>query len=539
MANAKNTLTTAVVFSLLFPLISTQGAYSQDGAYSQLLPGSADLYVPDAGAPQAACAAGGGEKSFASGESETIMKLSNKALFTASPAQKMQMIKTLMRDSNSGHNNSEADNWGQDQENLGKAILRVLGSAPDAAAFDYVFYRLDQASLGRSVGWYKSIEYLAGRYRGTVVPGDWQGLRRYVDSVTETSSAGRNLIKFLIDGREVLPVAAPALQTAAKSIHIEIFALHPDKIGWGLAKLLSEKARAGVTVRFLIDEYGSKVGHDPEIVKLIASLRESGATVIVKKPSRALKGHLDHRKIMVIDGRTAFTGGMNIGSDYQEKWHDQQTLVVGPAVAKLQEAFLERWSNAGGGYSAAEDLFPALEEPAGGAETQVVGHIGHADQNIKAVYLRAIGTAQRTVRIATPYFTDKDVIGALRAAAKRGVKVQLVFPRENNIPIVQGAARANYPALIKAGVEIYEYRGRMSHLKVAAIDGVWATFGSSNLDGRSMVNNDELNLVINDPRIARDIETRLFDADIPQSDRITDYTPYLVDRVANQFGGVL
>ena len=86
-----------------------------------------------------------------------------------------------------------------------------------------------------------------------------------------------------------------------------------------------------------------------------------------------------------------------------------------------------------------------------------------------------------------------------RAAAKRGVKVQLVFPKENNIPMVQSAARASYPTLIKAGVEVYEYRGRMAHLKVAAIDGVWATFGSSNLDARSMVNNDELNLIINAP----------------------------------------
>ncbi|MCX5792906.1 MAG: phosphatidylserine/phosphatidylglycerophosphate/cardiolipin synthase family protein [Elusimicrobia bacterium] len=536
MLNEKSNRPAVILFSLLFPLISSPAAYSQSAAYAELLsdPGSARAAVP---LTPPAVPGGGAEKSSASRESQKIMKLTDEALAAASPGQKIQMLKTLINDSHPDQNNSDGNNW--DQPDLEKAILRVLGSAPDAAAFDYVYYRLDHGQLSRSVGWYKDISNLADKYRATVVPGDWQGMRRYVDAVTETSSAGRNYIKFLIDGREVMPAAGPVLQAAAKSIHIEIFHLQADKIGWGLANVLSAKARAGVAVRFLIDERGSKAEHEPELQKLIASLRASGAAVIVKEPSAHFEGHLDHRKVIVIDGKTAFTGGMNIGLDYQEKWHDQQTLVIGPAVARLQEAFLERWKNAGGSYSPAEDLFPALAEAADGAETQVVGHIGRNDQNIKAVYLRAIGTAQKTVRIATPYFTDKDVINALRAAARRGVKVQLVFPKENNIPLVQSAARANYPKLIKAGVEIYEYKGRMAHLKVTAIDSVWATFGSSNLDTRSMKNNDELNLVINDAAVATDIETRLFGADIPQSERITHYSPSLMDHISDQFGGLL
>ncbi|MEI7527352.1 MAG: phosphatidylserine/phosphatidylglycerophosphate/cardiolipin synthase family protein [Elusimicrobiota bacterium] len=536
MVNEKSNRPVLILFSLLFPLISSPAAYAQSAAYAELLsgPGTARAAVP---LTPPAVPGDGAEKSSASRESLKVMRLTDEALAAASPGQKIQMLKTLINDSRPDQNNSDGNNW--DQPDLEKAILRVLGSAPDAAAFDYVYYRLDHGQLSRSVGWYKDINSLADKYRATVVPGDWQGLRGYVSAVTETSSAGRNYIKFLIDGREVMPAAGPVLQAAAKSIHIEIFHLQADKIGWGLANVLSAKARAGVAVRFLIDERGSKAEHEPELQKLIASLRESGATVIVKEPSARFEGHLDHRKVIVIDGKTAFTGGMNIGLDYQEKWHDQQTLVIGPAVARLQEAFLERWKNAGGSYSPAEDLFPALAEAADGAETQVVGHIGRNDQNIKAVYLRAIGTAQKTVRIATPYFTDKDVINALRAAARRGVKVQLVFPKENNLPLVQSAARANYPKLLKAGVEIYEYRGRMAHLKVTAIDGVWATFGSSNLDTRSMKNNDELNLVINDAAVATDIETRLFGADIPQSERITRYSPSLMDHISDQFGGLL
>ncbi len=537
MANTKNNNSAAVLLSLCFPVLLASGAYAQSAAYSQLLSdsGSVNASVPDV--PHAYAGLVDADRSFISGESERIMRMSDAALAAASPEQKIGMLKTLVRDSAPSQNDSEDNGW--DQENLEKAILRVLGSAPDAASFDYVYYRLDHSRLNNSVSWYKDIEKLVKKYRGTVVPGDWQGLRAYVDGVSGTSTAGRNLIKFMIDGREVLPVVIPALQAAAKSIHIEIFHIQPDKIGWGLARILAAKARAGVTVRFLIDEHGSQVEHQPELRKIIAFMRESGAAIIVKEPSAHFEGHLDHRKVMVIDGKTAFTGGMNIGCDYQENWHDQQTLVKGPAVAKLQEAFLERWRNAGGKYSSSEDLFPALEEYPGGSETQVVGHIGNSDQNLKAVYIRAIGTAQKTVRIATPYFTDGDVIDALSAAAGRGVKVQLVFPKENNIPIVQSAARANYPRLLKAGVEIYEYRGRMAHLKVSAIDGVWATFGSSNLDTRSMKNNDELNLVVNDAAVARDIETRLFGVDIPRSERITSYQPTITDHVANQFGGLL
>ena len=238
--------------------------------------------------------------------------------------------------------------------------------------------------------------------------------------------------------------------------------------------------------------------------------------------------------MLVIDGDTAFTGGMNIGKLYQADWHDQQTLVMGPAVAKLQDAFLQKWRANGGAVPDAERaaLYPPLQEEAGGSETRVVAHSGGAaDQNIKAMYLRAIYTAETSIRIANPYFLDSEVVAALGLAARRGVKVQVVLPADNDVAIVQRGSRAFYPDLIAAGVEVYEYQGRMAHEKVAVMDGRWATFGSSNLDARSLRYNDELNLAVSDPNLAAYIERNLFDVDLKSSRRIESYTPTLRERL--------
>ncbi len=535
--NAAMAASTAAIFIFSASIILPCKTSAAGAAYQALSSQAKAAKVPEPAGPRPAEPAGAKANKMLFAREAAIIAMSDAQFAAASPDQKVDMLKTLIGRSAPNQQNGDGGP-DRDQEDLEQAIIRILASAPDAASFDRVYYRLDLRKLNSAVTAQSRIKELVERARNSVVPGDWDGLRRYVDTVTETSHSGRNLVKFLIDGREFLPEVKPALKAANSSIHIEIFHLQPDNVSRDLANILVERAKAGVTVRFLIDEHGSKVEHDPEIVKLIDLMRAGGIEVIVKEPP-SIKDHLDHRKILVMDGKVGFTGGMNIGKDYQENWHDQQTLIQGPAVAKLQEAFLERWKAAGGRIAASEALFPPLPEYQDGAVTQVVGHIGKADQNIKAMYLRAIGTAQKSIRIATPYFTDKDVVKALCRAGERGVKVQLVFPKENNIPIVQNAARSFYPRLLKAGVEIYEYKDRMAHLKVAVIDGVWATFGSSNLDARSLKNNDELNLIVTDPGVAGDIERRLFDVDITKSDRITNYKPGFMDHVAHPFGGLL
>jgi cardiolipin synthase len=536
MLNKKNNSSAAVLLGILFPIIMSTGAYAQNSAYRELLSGAEAPGVPAPQVPQAAIAAVSGQKSFISRDSEKIIKMSDEALAAVSPDQRLSMVKRLMRDSNPNNNNSDSRDW--DQEALEKAILRVLDSAKDAASFDYVYYRLDTGDLERSVGWADDIRDLVKKRRATTIPGDWDGLSAYINTVSQSAHSGRNLIKFLIDGKDVMAQAKEDLANAQKSIHIEVFQLQPDNIGQGLANLLAAKVKAGVKVRLLIDEHGSRAEDDQDLTKMLDSMRANGINIIVKK-APFMKKHLDHRKVVVIDGKVGFTGGMNIGRSYQIDWHDQQTLIKGPAVAKLQEAFVERWRAAKGSFGADEDLFPAIEEYPGGSETRVIQHIGLRDQNIKAMYLRAIGTAQVSIRIANPYFTDEDVIDALRGAARRGVKVQLVLPQDNDMAMVQHASRASYPKLVRAGVQVYEYKGRMAHEKVAVFDGRMATFGSSNLDARSLINNDELNLIVNDPAVAQDIETRLFDADIPSCELMNNYSPGILDHMASQVSGLL
>ena len=530
-----NSRSAVVLFTIFFPLITVPGVYSQGAAYNELSSGARGISLPAPEVPPAAFASIGGDKS-ASRESLRIIKMSDQELAAASLDQRLQMLKTLVRDSHPNNNNSDSNDW--DQKDVEEAILRVLDSAPDAAAFDYMYYRIGNDSLQYSVGWYKDIVERVKKHRRSAVPGDWDAMAKYVDTVSQSAHSGRNLIKFLIDGKDVMAEAGRVLDGAEKSIHIEVFQLQADKIGQGLADRLSAKAKAGLKVRLMIDEHGSKADDDQDLMKMLDGMRANGIQIIVKKPP-FLKKHLDHRKVVVIDGKIGFTGGMNIGSLYQVEWHDQQTLIVGPAVAKLQEAFVERWQAANGAISADEDLYPVIEEYADGAKTQVIQHIGLRDQNIKAMYLRAIATSERSIKIANPYFTDEDIVDALRVASRRGVKVQLVLPQDNDMAIVQHASRHYYPKLVRSGVQVYEYKGRMAHEKVAVFDGRLATFGSSNLDARSLFNNDELNLIVTDYGVAQDIETRLFDADIPDCELMNNYSPDLLDHLAHQFSGLL
>ena len=446
-----------------------------------------------------------------------IARLSAAQMAAATPEQRLAMLQTLVKYSRPVMNGGDTDWRQQDTEN---AIYRLFEAAPDAAAFDALYYHVRRLKLHGAVSYPSAIEKQADRHLAATVPGDWAGLGAYIDAVTGSRSSGLNKIDFLIDG-------------AKKSIHIEIYQLQADEIGWGLARKLAAKAKEGVQVRLLVDYYGSGVKKGLEIQKLLAFLRDNGAEALTNNSAR-WTGSRDHRKVMVIDGVLGFTGGMNIGGHYQVDWHDQQSRIVGPAVARLQDSFLEQWAESGGGLRDRAEFYPELKEIPGGIEARVVYHAGNEDRNIKAMYLRAFHTAQKSISAAAPYFADPDIVDALSAAAARGVKVRLVFPALNNKAIAMKSSRSFYPQLLAAGAEIYEYQGRMAHQKVATIDGVWSSFGSSNLDSRSLKNNHELNVVALDARLAEFIGAEMFAKDIPQSVRITSYKPTFMDKLAGK-----
>jgi cardiolipin synthase len=507
----------------IMPLLVNQPALAQD-AYAALAAQAATA----AEAPQAPGPSRLPPPTVDTASPAAIARLGDADMAAATPEQRLAMLRTLIAASRPSFGNGEDLARGETED----AIYRLLASAPDAASFDSMYYNVRRLELSRAVPDFRRIEKLAARHLAAAVPGDWAGLGAYLDAVTGSQAAGPNGVDFLIDSR-VLPAAAAALDAARSSIHIEIYQLQADEIGWGLARKLADKAKQGVQVRLLVDYYGSGVKKSEEINKLLAFLRGSGAEARVRESAR-FTGSRDHRKVMVIDGSVGFTGGMNIGGHYQVEWHDQQALLTGPIVAGLQDSFLENWAEAGPALKDTGDFYPNLAGVPGGVEARVVRHRGNEDRKIKAMYLRAFHTAQASIRVAVPYFADPEIVDALAAAARRGVKVQLVLPAANNKGIAKKCSRSFYPRLLKAGVELYEYQGRMAHQKVAVIDGVWSSFGSSNLDSRSLKNNHELNVVVLDPGLGEYINREMFDADLPQSERILDFKPTLTDRLAGR-----
>lgn len=352
----------------------------------------------------------------------------------------------------------------------------------------------------------------------------------------DLADCGTNKLTLLVDGSEVIDSAAPDIARARAFIHIEVFQWEGDGIGVKFRDILAEKVKAGVRVRVILDRIGSSLMVEGNKAhKFVNSMREAGIEVKVRR-FRLL--HLDHRKVIVMDdgagGLVGYTGGMNIGDDYVWNWHDQQTRVLGPAVSRLHKSFLENWKKVAG-----EELsgFPEPRPAEGGAPTYVITHIGgDADRNIKKAYLLAINTARSLIRIEDPYFTDNDVIAALIKAAadpqRPGLKVQLIVPAKDDMQVTLRAFRSHYKDMLKAGIEVYEYQPRMEHLKVAVMDNIWATVGSSNLDPQSLKYNNEMNLLVLDRAFAREVDTRIFDKDIAQSRRITGYNFDLADAIS-------
>ncbi len=244
----------------------------------------------------------------------------------------------------------------------------------------------------------------------------------------------------------------------------------------------------------------------------------------------------DHRKLLIIDGRTAFLGGINISSVYsggsasqgmrarpadRPAWRDTDLQLEGPVVAELQKLFIATWESQKGEPLAAKNYFPRLES----AGREVVRAIGSSPDEpyslIYATLLSAIGSAETSVRLTNAYFVpDPQLLAALEAAAGRGVDVTLILPSQTDSWLVFHAGRRYYERLLRAGVKIHERRGVILHSKTALVDGVWATVGSTNLDWRSFLHNYELNAVVLGAEFGKQVQA-MFDKDLAASDAIT------------------
>ncbi|PKO90327.1 MAG: cardiolipin synthase B [Betaproteobacteria bacterium HGW-Betaproteobacteria-12] len=324
-----------------------------------------------------------------------------------------------------------------------------------------------------------------------------------------------NKVSLLQDGPATYAAMLDAIAAARDHVHLQTYILDDDEIGQKFADLLLARRQAGVEIKLIYDSFGC-INTPPAFFD---RLRQAGINVLEFNPLNPLGGglpwqvnHRDHRKLLVVDGRLAFLGGINISSVYtagsgtrrqrqaaagKAVWRDTHVRIEGPAVGELQKLFLETWRKQGGPAPGGREHFPVLVATG----TDIVRAIGSSpDDPFSQIYvtlISAIANAEREIHLTNAYFVpDAQLLAALIGASGRGVAVSLILPSFSDSPVVFHAGRQHYELLLEAGVRIHERRGALLHAKTAMIDGVWSSVGSANLDWRSFTDNDEVVAVI-------------------------------------------
>ncbi len=352
---------------------------------------------------------------------------------------------------------------------------------------------------------------------GPHAPQDDLSAQLALDAALNTDRARPgNSVAILRDGMQTFPAMFAAMEQAHDSIDLEYYIFEDvHSNGQSLGDLLERKLREGVAVNIIRDGFGSL----PSEPAFIERLRRAGAAMLVYHPidPKALlelknPNDRDHRKIMVVDGRVGFVGGINLDRVYENKadpaaavpgdarhafWSDTDVRIEGPAVADLQRLFMDTWQRQHGPAMAARNYFPQIA-PAGDQTVRIIGSAPHQERPLYYVtFLTALHAARHSVDLGTGFFVPThQQREELAATARRGVETRLVLPSVSSVPQALAAGRAAYGDLLEAGVQIFEIQGVVLHSKFATIDGVWTTVGSSNLDRRSVVFNNEVDAVI-------------------------------------------
>jgi cardiolipin synthase len=357
-----------------------------------------------------------------------------------------------------------------------------------------------------------------------------------IESVTESPLTKGNKVTLLINGPATYAAMFEAIRNAKVHINLETYILEDDEIGRKFTDLLLRKQAQGVQVNIIYDSMGSL--KTPE--SFFKRLQDGGIQVVEFNPINPfnahghwLLAHPDHRKILIIDGKVAIAGGINISSVYSSSlsgrqkvkgeplpWRDTDVQIEGPAAAEFQKLFLDTWSKQNGPKLSERNYYPKMKEE-GNALVRVIGSTPGTDNRITfIVYVSAITFAQNSIHLTNAYFIpDDQILDAFTAAARRGVDVKIILPSTTDSSLALNAARHNYTELLKAGVKIYERRKALLHAKTAVIDGVWSTVGSTNLDYWSLLSDDEVNTVVLSREFAVEME-RMFARDLAESDEI-------------------
>lgn len=346
---------------------------------------------------------------------------------------------------------------------------------------------------------------------------DLEGLRALaglVEGVCGRSLRAGNKVQRLDDGDEAYPAMIAAIESAEHTVHLATYIFDNDAAGRLFEKALGEAVKRGVTCRVLIDAIGLRYS----IPSIRGALKRAGCKVARFAPTlwpwRLPYANLrNHRKLLIVDGSVAFTGGLNIRAGHilkdnpEHPVRDMHFRLDGPVVTQLQEVFATDWAFATREVLRSEDHYPPII-PCGPVLARAISDGPDGDLNkLRLTILGALSVAQRRVRVVSPYFLpDSDLITGLSMAAMRGVGVDVVLPAENNHLMVKWAATASLSLLLERGVRIWMTPAPFDHTKLLVVDGKWALIGSGNLDPRSLRLNFELNVECYEPKLASELD---------------------------------
>lgn len=351
-----------------------------------------------------------------------------------------------------------------------------------------------------------------------------------------------NRLTLLQNGPDTYRAMFDAIASAKHHINLETYIFDDDDIGRKFSSLLLARQSAGVQVNVIHDSFGTLMTP----VAFFDHLRQGGINVLAFNPLNPMTGdqrewrlnNRDHRRQLLIDGRVAFTGGVNISNSYSSapsgrhgrnkthtsrsatSWRDTHIRIEGPVVAEFQKLFMATWKKQNGPPLQEKGYFPALK-PRGDDIVRAIGSTPDDAQNpIYLTLISAIQHAETHISLTVAYFApDPQLLKALGDAARRGVLVELILPSYTDSWAIHHLGRSHYTRLLRDGVKLYERRGALMHAKTACIDGVWSTIGSTNLDWRSFLHNDEINAVILSRDFARQMSA-MFAHDLAESDEI-------------------
>jgi cardiolipin synthase A/B len=364
-----------------------------------------------------------------------------------------------------------------------------------------------------------------------------------VSLIVHTRLLPDNDVEVLANGDETYPRLWADLEGARRSISLQLYYCRPGRMADQLQQVLTERARAGVEVRFLYDAFG---GQDlPQ--KYFAPMRQAGVTIAAFRPLRPSSlqkaQHRSHVRVVVVDGRVGYTGGFGVDDKWfgdgrtKGQWRDTNARCEGPAALQFQAAFGAAWAEATGELLIGDRLYPpelleALGPPArgdsAGASDACLTGLLYATPAIgsttaERLLTASIAAARRTLHITNSYFApDDDVRRLLTDAARRGVDVRILTPapEQTDVKTMYYAGRARYEELLAGGVRLYEYQPTMIHAKTVVADGVWSSVGTMNLDNRALALNDESTLIVRSEAIAARLEA-LFADDLRHAHEIT------------------